>query len=152
MKKTVLKFGFYGLGIALVIFLVALVYGRDLAFSTQEILGYLTILTSLSFVFLGIKYYRDKENNGQLGLRKAILVGLLISLFVAVGIAIADFIYTTSINPDFFEEYTAVMREEGYKGEIPDYGSGFMAFIMFLTVMVIGLIVSIISGLFLKTK
>jgi hypothetical protein len=69
-----------------------------------------------------------------------------------VGIAIADFIYTTAINPDFFEEYVTVMRAEGYKGEIPDYGSGFMAFIMFLTVMIIGLIISLISALLLQRK
>lgn len=152
MKKTVIKFGLYGLLVAIMLFLIGLSFGQDLDFSTQEIIGYLTIIASLSFVFIGIKYFRDRENGGVVSFRKAVLIGLLISAFTALGIAIADFIYTTSINPDFFEEYTAVMRDKGYKGEIPDYGSGFMAFIMFMTVMVVGLVISIISGLILKTK
>lgn len=152
MKQTVLKFGLYSLVFALILFLIGLSFGKELDFSAQEVIGYLTIVASLSFVFVGIKHYRDNVNNGLIGFRKAVLLGLLISLFTALGIAIADFIYTTYINPDFFEEYSAVMRAEGYKGEIPDYGNGFMAFIMFLTVMIVGLIVSIISALFLKTK
>ena len=152
MKKTVTKFGLYGLLVAFVLFLIGVSFGTGLDFTTQEIIGYLTIIASLSFVFMGIRHYRDKVNGGVIGFRKAVLIGLLISAFTAIGIGIADFIYTTTINPDFFEEYSAMMRDEGYKGEIPDYGSGFMAFIMFLTVMVVGLVISIISGLILKTK
>lgn len=152
MKKIVIKFGLYGLSIALILFLIALTFGSELDYSTQEIIGYLTILASLSFVFLGIKHFRDNENNGELSLGKAVLVGLLIAAFTAVGIASADYIYTSSINPDFFEEYKAMMEAQGHTGEIPEYSSGFMALIMFITVIVIGLVVAVISGLILRTK
>ena len=152
MKNTIIKFGTYGLILALVFFLGGLYLGQDMDFSTQEVFGYITMIASLVFVFFGIKHFRDKENNGKLTFREAVLIGLLISAFTAFGIAIADFIYTTVINPDFFEEYTEVMRAQGYKGEIPDYGSGFMALIMFLTVMIIGLVISLISALILQRK
>ena len=152
MKDTVLKYGVYGFILALFIFLSALYFGQDLDFSTQEVIGYLAMVASLSLVFFGIRHYRDEENGGHISFRRAVLVGLLISALTGLGIALADFLYLSFINPDFMEEYTAVMRSEGYKGEIPDYGNGFMAMIMFLTVMIIGLIISLISALILQRK
>ena len=152
MKNTILRFGIYGFTLALIIFIAALTLGQGLDFSTQEIIGYLTMIASLSFIFFGIKHYRDHKNSGKIGFRRAVSIGLLISAFTGLGVALADFIYLSFINPDFFEQYTAVMRSEGYKGEIPDYGNGFLAVIMFLTVMIIGLIISLISALILQRK
>ena len=152
MKSTVMRFGIYGFLLALIIFLSALYFGEGLDFSTQEVIGYLTMIASLSFIFFGIKHYRDRINDGTISFRRAVLIGLLISALTGLGIALADFIYLSFINPDFFEEYEVIMRNEGYKGEIPDYGNGFMAMIMFLTVMIIGLIISLISALILARK
>ena len=152
MKNVIIKFGTYGFLFALVVFLLALSLGQSLDFSTQENIGYITMVASLSFIFFGIKHYRDKVGNGRLSFRRAVLIGLLIAALTGVGIALADFIYLSFINPDFFEEYTAVMRNEGYKGEIPDYGNGIMALVMFLTVMIIGLIISLISAIILQRK
>lgn len=152
MKTTVGKFGLYGLVLAFVLFLGGLYFGMGMDFSTQELIGYVTILLSLTFVFFGIKHFRDKVNGGKLRLRKGVMIGLLIAAMTALGIAFADLIYTTLINPDFFEEYEAIMRKEGYKGAIPDYGSVIMAFVMFLTVMIMGLFISLLSAFVLKRK
>lgn len=152
MKNTIRKYGVYSLILGLVLFSSGLFFGKGMDFSTQEVIGYLTILVSLTFVFFAIKHYRDKENNGSVSLGKALLIGLLISAFAGLGIAIADYIYTTLINPDFFADYAAMMKENGNTEEIPDWGSGFMAFIMFSTVMIVGLIVSLISALILHRK
>ena len=152
MRKTIIKYGIYGFLFALVVFLLALTLGKGLDFSTQEDIGYITMVASLLFVFFGIKHYRDHVGDGRLGFRRAVFIGLSISAITALGVAIADFIYLSWINPDFFEEYTAVMRNEGYRGEIPDYGNGIMAMVMFLTVMIIGLIISLISAIILQRK
>lgn len=152
MKKVVVKYGSYGFILSLVLFLTALSIAEGIDFGTQEIIGYIIMIVSLSFIFLGIKHYRDKVRDGYMGFRRAVLTGLLISTITGLGIALADFIYLSWINPDFFEEYSTVMRNEGYKGEIPDYGNGFMAMIMFLTAMVIGLIISLFSALILAKK
>jgi len=77
---------------------------------------------------------------------------MLISCFPAIGIAIADYIYTKIINPNFFKEYVAMMQSQGHTEPIPEWGSGTMALIMFLTVLILGLIISILSGLILQTK
>ena len=95
MKSTVIKYGLYGFLAGLIIFTLHLVLGiENLDYSTNEILGYVSIFLSLSFIFFGIKHYRDKVNNGVITMGKAIAIGLLISLLVGLGIAIADFCYT----------------------------------------------------------
>ncbi|MBT8321342.1 MAG: DUF4199 domain-containing protein [Eudoraea sp.] len=152
MKSTVIKFGLYGLIVAMVIFLGALYFGQELSYSIQEVVGYTTMIASLIFVFFGIKHFRDRENNGKVNFGKALIIGLLISMITAVGFAIVDYIYTTAINPDFFEEYGAALRAQGYEGEILEMTSSLGALVMFLTVTVLGLIISIISALVLQKK
>ena len=152
MKTTVIKFGIYGLILAMVIFLGALYFGQELPYSTQEVLGYTSMIVSLIFVFFGIKHFRDRENEGSVSFGKALIIGLLISLITALGFGIGDYIYTTAINPDFFEEYAAAMRSQGYEGEIPEMTSVLGALVMFATVTILGLIISIISALILQKK
>lgn len=152
MKQTVLRYGLYGMGTAFALFLSGLWMGKDLDFSSQEYIGYTALLISLAYIFFGVRHFRDRVNNGRISFRRAVLLGLLIASLTGIGVALADFIYTSLINPDFFEEYKTVMRDEGYKGEIPDYGSGFLALIMFMTVMVMGLVVSLVTGLILQQK
>ncbi len=168
MKSTVIKFGSYGLLLSIILFLFALWLGKGMSYSIQEVFGYVTMIASLSFIFFGIKHYRDQVNNGIVSLGKGFTIGLLISTFVGFGIGIADYIYTTVINPDFATEYLdstlktmkANLPPEEFKvqketlvKQMKDYGgSGFMAFIMFATVVLIGLIISLISALILQRK
>lgn len=168
MKNTVLKYGSYGFLIGITFFAIAFLVGENLSYSVQEIIGYTSMIASLSFIFFGIKHYRDKVNNGVVTFGKALIIGLLISIFVGIGVAIIDYIYTTVINPDFATEYleksVATMKEtlspeqfEIEKAKLIEQmeaygGSGFMAFIMFITVVMIGFVISLISGLILQRK
>ncbi|MEZ4797989.1 MAG: DUF4199 domain-containing protein [Flavobacteriaceae bacterium] len=168
MKTTVLKYGSYGLLTGVALFLISILVTKNLEYSSQEILGYVTMVATLSFIFFGIKHYRDKVNNGVVSFGKALTIGLLISALVGVGVAIADYFYTTVINPDFAQDYldkTIEIYETQYSGaeleakkteitqQMKDYGSsGFMAALMFVTVVVIGFIISLISGLILQRK
>lgn len=153
MKPTILKFGSYGFLTGLVIFILHLVIGIDnFDYSTNEILGYISICIALSFVFFGIKHYRDKVNNGQISLGKSILIGLLISVFAGVGIALADYIYTAFINPSFFQDYQKQHIEAGKKEELIEFTSGMAALYMFVLVTIIGFIISLISALILQRK
>ncbi|SFZ90533.1 Protein of unknown function [Flaviramulus basaltis] len=168
MKSTIFKYGFYGLIAGLIIFLSSILFGKGLSYSTQEILGYVSMVACLSFVFFGIKHYRDHVNEGTISIGKAIVIGVLISALVGVGVGIADYIYTTLINPDFANEYleTSLKTMENtlssqefqakkveLKQQMEDYGgSGFMAFLMFFTVVLIGFVISLISGLILQRK
>jgi hypothetical protein len=168
MKNTVFKFGLFSLATALVVFFLALTLGKGLDFATQEIIGYLSMVISLIFVYFGIKHYRDTENYGKLSFGRALGIGMLISLFAGLGFAIVDYIYTTVINPDFAQEYLAKSLEtmeatlspeeyktkaEALKKTMTDYGgSGFMAALMFFTVVLIGFVISLLSALILQRK
>ena len=91
MKNTVLKYGFYSAIAITALFLIGWFIGKefDLGYSSQEVVGYASILVSLSFVFFGIKHFRDQENDGQVSFGKALLIGLLISLFASIAFGIS---------------------------------------------------------------
>ena len=153
MKQTVLKYGLYGLLTGFIIFTLHLVLGiKNLEYSTNEILGYVSIFLSLSFIFFGIKHYRDQINNGLISLGKAIAIGILISLLVGLGIAIADFIYTKFIDPSFFSNYEQQLIEQGKENEIIKMTSTTAALFMLSLVTIIGFIISLISALILQRK
>lgn len=170
MKKILLRFGLRSLiatvGIFIVVFLIGKIFA--LSYSAQEFLGYLSIVLSLLFVFFAIKYYRDKENQGSLSFKNGILLGLGITLFVAIGSAIADFIYVTVIYPDFITDYTEYqidliresvpaedfeIRKVELLQQVEKIGHpAIMAFIMFATVVPLGIIITLISTLLLQNK
>lgn len=152
MQSTISKYGLYGLLTGLIIFIVHLIFSNNFSYSINEIIGYISIFISLSFVFFGIKHYRDKVNNGAVTFGKALLIGVLISVLVAIGIALADFIYTKFINPDWFESYYQMMRDAGKEDEIMEMTSLTAGIFMFSLVTIIGFIISLISGLILQQK
>ena len=143
MKNIVVKYGVYGFLTGLIIFTLHLTLGiNNLDYSTNEILGYVSIFLSLSFIFFGIKHYRDKVNNGVVTIGKAIVIGLLISVLVGLGIAIADFIYTKLIDPSFFDNYEQMLIDQGKEDEIIKMTSATAAVFMLVLVIVIGFIIS----------
>lgn len=168
MKNTVIKFGIRALITSGVLFFLALWVGQSLDYSMQEVIGYSTIVVSLSFVYFGIRHFRDKENEGKLSFGKALKIGLLISVFAGIGFGIIDYLYTSVINPEFVDEYLthslATMKEnlsadefavqgEALKVQMEEYGSsGFMALLMFSTVVIVGFVISLLSGLILQRK
>lgn len=168
MKNTVLKYGFYSFVTALIVFYLALTFGKGMDFSTQEVLGYSSMVVSLIFVFFGIKHFRDSVNNGKVSFGKALGIGILISLFAGLGFGIIDYIYTSVINPNFTTEYLAksletmeatlspeefkIKSEELTKTMTEYGGSGFMAALMFVTVLLVGFVISLISALILQRK
>ena len=153
MKSTVIKYGSYGLLVGVVIFSLHLFLGIDnLDNSTNEILGYISIFLSLSFIFFGIKHYRDKENDGFISLVQAIKIGVLIAILVGLGIAIADFIYTKYIDPSFFANYEQQLIDQGKEDEIVKMTSTTAALFMLVLVTIIGFIISLISGIILQRK
>lgn len=168
MKSTVIKYGLYALLSGFLFFGLPFIFGMGVDFDYGELIGYTSMILSLLFVYFGIKHYRNKVNSGKVSLGKAIAIGMLITLFSAVGVALFDYIYTTQINPDFASQYLdysikkmeATLSPEELKvksaeliQQMEDYGSpGFMALMMFASVIILGFIISLISGLILQRK
>ncbi len=148
MKKTSIRFGLYALALGAILFLASLVLVKDLTYNLQEILGYTAIVAALLFVFFGIKHYRDVENNGSVSFGKGIAIGMIISVFAGLGFAGVDYLYTAVINPDFMADFIAASDDPSLEA----WSSFELSAFMFVTVITIGLIISIISALILQRK
>ena len=106
MKNTVLKYGIYSAIAITALFLIGWFIGEvfDLGYSSQEVVGYASILVSLSFVFFGVKHFRAPAHHGTVSFGTALLIGLSISLFASIAFGIVDIAYRY-INPNFITEY-----------------------------------------------
>lgn len=169
--KIISRFGTYAalvlIGMGLLSFLLLGTSQEN--YNIGEIIGYSSIVIALVFVYFGIKNYRDKHLNGNISFWKGIQIGLLIALFPALAFALYNLVYVEIIDTEFMNNY--------YKHQISEMkvnlsaeeflvakaqmenekelfmNTGFNTLIMFLTVWIIGLIVSILSSLVLqKTK
>lgn len=168
MKKTIKKFGIYASLVGGLFFIGSHFINWNMGFGLLEVFGYLSIFTSLSFVFFGIKHFRDNINNGLVSFKKALLIGFAISVIVSLSIGILDIIYITVINPDFIAEYSQYALE-GMKNtlSLEEFETKkvaleeqikllenpiFSGLIMFTLVFAIGIIISLISSLILQRK
>lgn len=168
MKKTVIRFGLYGAITIWILFLISLFLLDNLSFTTQEIIGYASMIISLGFVYFGIKHFRDNENDGRVSFKNALAIGVLISLITALAFGILDTIYSQILNPEFMTEYYNTVVE-GLRNTLPPdefeerlaeinaekemFSNPFVAFVfMAMMVFVIGFIISLISALTLQRK
>jgi len=171
MKEKVFKFGLYS---GVILFVIPLITfyamggasGGPEGYAASEVIGYLTIIASMIFVFLGIKSFRDNENNGKLTFIEALKMGSLIVLFPAIAFTLYNWFYVEVLDPDFVNkyydyqlgkmkaaadpsEYAAVEASMASQKEM--YANvGFQSFVMFATVYVIGFIITVLSGIILR--
>lgn len=170
MKKIVLVFGLIaGLIVtAMMLYSVAMI-DRHQDFKGSEVLGYTTMLVAFSFIFVGIKNFRDKHNQGVISFAKAFKIGLYITLVASTLYVVVWLVDYYIFIPDFAEKYTTcVMDKAKSKGATPAelneqaiemakftemYKNPlFVILFTYVEILPIGLIVSLISALLLKRK
>ncbi|HWB28221.1 MAG TPA: DUF4199 domain-containing protein [Chitinophagaceae bacterium] len=166
MKKAFLRYGLLSGAFIVVLFTLDMsVLG---SFGVSEVAGYISIVLSLCFVYFGLRYFRDKQNNGVLTFGQGIKLGLLITLIPSTCFGAFDLVYVRFFNPDFYDKYTesqiarlkatvpaaefetkaAAMREQMKFWSQP--WADFL--LMFLTVAAIGVIITVLSAFILKRK
>ena len=167
MKKTVIRYGIYAS--LLMVLLSAIdffVLAKMASFAVQEVAGYLTMLLSMIFVFIGIRHYRDHVNGGILSFWQGVKIGLLIVLLPSLCFGLFDILYTEVIHPGWMNEYYAKYLERIKTSTPPDqldamikkvtaekemFSNPLLQFLlMSLTVFIIGFIVTIISAITLR--
>ena len=168
MKSTVIKFGMYSSILLIILFGISFFFEGVMDFSTSEIFGYVTIVLALSFVYFGIRNYRDAINQGTVSFGKGLKIGVLITLLSSITFGLINVVYTEIINPEFtaeyyeysIEKYKESLPAEAFKTKLIELESQKDLFenplvnfvIMALTVFIIGFIISLISGLILQRK
>lgn len=169
MKPVIFRYGLYaGLAIIALTAIHFFVVMPNSSWETSEFAGYLTMILSMIFVFMGIRYYRDHVNNGFLSFKDGLKLGALIVLAPAVCFGLFDVFYTEVINPNWGDEYFGYYVGKIKASTPPDrieeelqkleknkelFSNPFIQFsLMAVTVYVIGLIVTIISALTLRRR
>lgn len=170
MKKTILTFGgIAGLVIGLFILVIAWLCEKNPNFTGNEIVGYGAQIIAFSFIFVGVKNFRDKFNQGRLSFGKAFTIGLGITLIggtIYVLIWLVDFYVFI---PDFMDKYAAHLQKDvkdsGVSQAVMDKKIAqingikemyknplFVILITYAEVLPVGLIISLLTALILKRK
>lgn len=171
MKKNVLIFGsIAGLILTgMMIWTSVVCYNNPESFKGNDIVGYASMILVFSLIFVGVKNYRDKYNNGVISFGKAFKTGMYISLIAATMYTLVWVIEYYLFIPDFFDKYTAHVlweaREDGATAaeltektkEMANFKNLYknpllMVVITYSEVLPIGLIVALIAALILKRK
>ncbi|HEX9940731.1 MAG TPA: DUF4199 domain-containing protein [Thermoanaerobaculia bacterium] len=171
MQKIVLRFGLVSGAILLAMtsIMLPLCMRGTIDFDNSEILGYSAMVLSFLLVFFGVRSYRDTVAGGAISFRRALGVGLLITLVTCAMYVIAWEIAYFNFFPDFLDQYSAhvlaKMRAAGeseaairktteqmatmakyYKNPL------FNSAITFMEVFPVGLIMSLVSAAILRRK
>lgn len=165
MKKSVLRYGGLSVLFMCIFFLFSTLGPFKEDFNAREILGWIGIFLSTVFIYFGIRYYRDRHNNGRLSFGKGLQVGLLILILPSVAFGLFSLIYI-ELNPEFMNNYYNAQVDQ-IKASLPAAEAmakivemekqkeifmhpAVQFFAMFFSVFAVGLIVTVISALVLR--
>ena len=117
MKRVVLTFGLISGAIIVVLMFATLPLQNnpDLR-NSGHLIGYTTMVISLSMIFFGIKSYRDGTLNGVITFGKGVQVGLLITAIASLSYAIGWEFYMKLFAPNFMEEYISFALAKAKEG------------------------------------
>ncbi|THU34182.1 DUF4199 domain-containing protein [Niastella caeni] len=170
MKKNVFVFGLLS-GFIISAFMVysSTMCYKTAEFKSNEVVGYAGMLIAFSFIFVGIKNYRDKYNNGVISFGKAFKVGFYITLIASTLYVLIWLIEYYVFFPDWMDKYCTHMIDEAKAGGVSQLELDktnaqmnwykemyktplFVVLLTYVEVLPIGLVISLISALFLKRK
>ena len=173
MKKNIIIYGLIAGIIVSFLMLFTLNYYSNcegaVDYNRSMLIGYASMLIAFSLVFVGIRNYRDKYNNGVISFGKAFKIGIMIVLIASTIYVVAWLIDYFFFIPDFMEKYSAhtldKLKASGASQveinkqalEMANYGRMyknpfFNAVMTYMEILPVGLIVTLISALTLKRK
>lgn len=160
----------YGLlsGFVIIVTMIAgIALSDSQSFFSSEWFGYLVMLVALTFIFVGVKRYRDVERGGVIKFGPAFAMGLGIAAAAGVAYVTVWEVYLAMTDYKFMDQYiagimrarqaagvsAAVMAEEMAKLESMrvNYANPLFRIPMtFLEIFPVGLLVSLVSALLLR--
>lgn len=108
MKKIIIRYGLIAGAIVSVLMLLSLPLMNNLNKENEGIsmlVGYVSMILSISTIFIAIKTFRDKYNEGKIKFGKAFLIGLYITLIAAAIYALVFVIADALSGEAFVESY-----------------------------------------------
>jgi hypothetical protein len=168
MRKKVFLFGAIA-GVIAIIWMIRLMFESKIDFENGELIGYATMLLAFSTIFVAVKNYRDKQNEGVISFGKAFRMGLGITLVASTIYVVTWLIYYYASGTDFLQQYgayyTEQMRSSGASEAavqaqmkemetiVQMYQNPlFNALFTYMEILPVGVLVSLIAALVLKRK
>jgi hypothetical protein len=170
MKRNVWIFG----TVIGVIFCFFMIYSTQQCYTnpdweSNDVVGYAGMIAVFSFIFIGIKNYRDKFSGGTITFGKAFKTGFYITLIAStmyVGVWLIDYYIFI---PDFLDKYIPhVLKEASRAGatqaELTEKAEEmekfkemyknplFVILASYAEIFPLGLVITLISALILKKK
>jgi hypothetical protein len=173
MKKNIIIYGIIAGIVVSVLMLLSVnsINHREGNFDYNRslLIGYASMLIAFSLVFVGIRNYRNKYNEGAISFGKAFKIGIMIVLIAStiyVAAWLVDYFYFI---PDFAEKYSAHMLDQlkasgashaeidKQTKEMADFARMyknpfFNAMMTYVEILPVGLVVTLISSFILKRK
>jgi amino acid transporter len=173
MKKNIIIYGLIA-GIVVSILMLSTVNyishcEGNVDYDTSLLIGYASMLIAFSLVFVGIRNYRNKYNEGVISFGKAFKIGMMIVLIASTIYVVAWLIDYFFFIPDFAEKYCAQTLDklkasgagqieiDKQTKEMANFVRMFKnpfynAMMTYIEILPVGLIVTLISSLILKRK
>ena len=170
MKRNILIFGLIS-GLILGLFICSFNWlsTKHDNITDNYITGYAAMIIAFSFIFVGIKNFRDKYNGGVVSFGKAFRIGLGIALIgstIYVAAWVIDYYF---FMPDFMDKYAAhIIKQAQDSGASPAVLSQKIAeansmkelykspvwviLFTYLEALPVGVVISLLAALILKRK
>ena len=165
--KYALTYGFLSGLVIIVTMITGIVFSGHESFFSSEWFGYLVMLVALTFIFVGVKRYRDVERGGVIKFLPAFLMGLAIAAAAGVAYVAVWEIYLATTGYKFMDQYIAgVMRAKQAAGvsgaalaeemarleamRVHYANPLFRIPMTFMEIFPVGLLVSLVSALLLR--
>lgn len=166
MKRTVIVFGIIAGTIVSAIMMYSTVRGYNSKnWDYGVIIGYTSMVLAFSLIFVGVRNYRDKFNDGSISFGKAFRIGLYITLVASTLYVIVWLICYYLFIPDFMDRYAEYMISQSagtpeasqkiqeiegwrelYKNPL------WVILLTYMEILPVGLIISLICALILKKR
>jgi hypothetical protein len=170
MKRTVWIFG----SIIGIIFITFLLYSTTECYTNPEmksndVVGYAGMIAAFSFIFVGIKNYRDKYNGGLITFGQAFKTGLYITLIASTMYVVVWLVEYYVFIPDFLDKFIPHVMKEASQGgassvelaekqrEMDEFKEMyknplFVVLVTYAEIFPLGLVITLISALILKRR
>ncbi len=161
MKNYILRYALIG-GLLLILtsllnwFLIA----PNFSVRASQTFGYLVIILCLLCIPMGIKYFRDNLNEGQVSFGKAFRIGMSITLIVSLVMFFEGMLFFI-FQGDVFQEWQLkdlsgdeLQEMKARLASMPDFAMKpwFQGVIMFMMILSIGFAMTLLSSFFLRSK
>jgi small-conductance mechanosensitive channel len=170
MKKNITKYGFISGAVSAALLLIVAIINKDKFHNEYSMLiGYTCMIAAMSFVYIGVKNYRDQSNGGKITFQTAFLIGLGIMLISCIMYSLMWLVIYYNMFPNFMEDMAKISLEKLQKAGASQadinksvesmnqmkgwYENPVLVFLLtLLEPTPVGLLFSLISALILKKK